>query len=123
MFADIGLASLALADRPGGAIFGDYVETRSANVYTGPCTANSEIGVAGDQATLSWRINKGSWEGVPLDGLGVIAVVKARATIGDPFANPYPAKAVLIVDERGTREQRQALERFARATEGSCSKT
>ena len=55
---------------------------------------------------------------MPLDGLGVVAVVKARATIGDPYSNPYPARAVLVVDERATAEQRRALESFARAKAG-----
>ena len=79
---------------------------------------NSEVNLVGDQAILAWRINKGSWEGVPLDGLGVVAVVKARATIGDPYANPYPAKAVLIVEERATAEQRQALRSLVQAKAG-----
>ena len=106
------------ADATNSGITGDYVEARSAEVYAGPCVANSEVNLVGDQATLSWRIREGKWEGVPLDGLGVVAVVKAKATIGDPFSNPYPAKAVLIVDERATAEQRQALESFARAKGG-----
>lgn len=107
---------LPAADQP--SIAGDYVETRSAEVFAGPCLANSEVNLAGDQATLSWRVREGSWGGVPLDGLGVVAVVKARATIGDPYSNPYPARAVLIVDERATAEQRRALESFARAKGG-----
>lgn len=106
------------ADQPSASITGEYVETRSAEVFAGPCVANSEVNLVGDQATLSWRIREGKWDGAPLDGLGVVAVVKARATIGDPFSNPYPAKAVLIVDQRATAEQRQALESFARAKGG-----
>lgn len=106
------------ADVAAATISGDYLETRSAEVYAGPCVSNSEVNLAGNQAILSWRINQGSWEGVALDGLGVIAVVKAKSTIGDPYGNPYPAKAVLIVDERATPEQRRALEDFARAKAG-----
>jgi|SRR5579885_1019875 len=105
------------ADAP-SSITGEYLETRSADVYAGPCVSNSEVNLVGDQAILSWRVNRGSWQGVPLDGLGVVAVVKAKATIGDPYANPYPAKAVLIVDERANAAQRQALERFAHAKAG-----
>src|SRR5947209_16054820 len=94
-------------------IRGDYLETRSADVYTGQCFANGEVNLVGDQAVLGWQVDKGSWNGVQLDGLGVVAVVKARATLGDPYANPYPAKAVLIVDDRATPEQRSALVAFA----------
>ena len=119
LFCTLGLAVAGpAADRGMPGISGDYVETRSAEVFAGPCLANSEANLVGDQATLSWRVRQGSWDGVPLDGLGVIAVVKAKATIGDPDSNPYPAKAVLIVDQRATVAQRQALMNFAQAKGG-----
>ncbi len=94
-------------------ISGDYIETRSADVYTGPCFANGEVGLTGNEAILGWRVRRGSWNGVALDGLSVAAVVRAKATLGDPYANPYPAKAVLIVDDQATPVQRQALVDFA----------
>jgi hypothetical protein len=99
----------------GGQIRGDYLEARSADVYTGTCVANSEVNLAGDQAILAWKIQAGNWNGVPLEGLGVVAVTKASATLGDPFTNPYPAKSVLIVDERANSEQRLALQAFAQS--------
>ena len=43
---------------------GDYVESRSADVYTGQCFANGEVGLSGDQAILAWHIRSGSWDGV-----------------------------------------------------------
>ncbi len=108
---------LALPLTAGAAsrIRGDYLETRSADVYTGFCVANSEVGLTGDQAILAWRISEGSWNGVSLDGLSIVGVAKANATLGDPFHNPYPAKSVLIVDNRATAEQRAALQAFAQA--------
>lgn len=118
----IGIAVLVLVGLCGSAraqqILGDYVETRSADVYTGPCFANAEAGLMGDQAILAWRIRRGDWDGVRLDGLSVVGIVKARATLGDPQGNPYPAKAIVIVDERATDAQRQALLRFAQAMAG-----
>jgi hypothetical protein len=96
-------------------IQGDYVEARSAEVYTGFCVANSEVGLVGDQAILAWKIKVGSWKGVPLDGLNVVAVVKAKSTLGDPYHDPYPAKTVLIVDRRANVEQQTALEAFAQS--------
>jgi hypothetical protein len=99
-------------------IVGEYIETRSADVYTGPCFANSEVGLTGDTAILGWRVQRGSWKGVSLDGLNVVAVVKAGATLGDTHYDPYPAKAVLIVDAKATDEQRAALGAFARAQAG-----
>lgn len=106
----------------GQKIDGEYVETRSADVYTGPCFSNSEFGLLGDQAILAWRINRGSWNGVNLDGLGVVGVAKASGTIGDQFSNPYPAKAVLIFDERATAEQRTALRAFVQSMAGDLLK-
>src|SRR5256885_11145966 len=81
-------------------IAGDYIETRSADVWTGPCVANSEAGLVGDQAILAWRVKTGDWNGVSLAGLSIVGVVKAGATLGDQYTNPYPAKAVMIVDEK-----------------------
>ena len=117
----IASAVLALA-LPAAAqasqIRGDYVETRSADVWTGPCFANSETGLVGREAILAWRVEKGAWNGVPLDGLSVVGVVKANATLGDPFESPYPAKAVVIVDEKASLDQRAALVAFAREMGG-----
>jgi hypothetical protein len=105
----LALSPLVLAEQ----IRGDYLETRSADVYTGSCFANGEVNLVGNQAILAWRIESGTWNGVPLDGLSVAAAVRARATLGDPYANPYPAQAVLIVDDQANARQRAALAAFA----------
>ena len=63
------------ASIPPNNIYGDYVEARTADVYTGPCFANSEVGLTGELAVFGWRVTKGSWSGVDLDGLGVVGVV------------------------------------------------
>jgi Protein of unknown function (DUF1326) len=110
------LASAAIPAK--AAIKGEYVEVRSADVFTGPCFANSQVGLEGEQAILAWKVKQGSWKGVSLDGLGVVAVVKASATLGDPYHNPYPAESVLIVDQRATGAQRQALKEFAKSEAG-----
>jgi len=106
----VGALVLALSATARGAeIYGDYLEARSADVWTGPCFANAEAGLVGREAILAWHIQKGAWHGVPLDGLSVVGVVKAKATLGDPFATPYPARAVIIVDENASPDQRAAL--------------
>ena len=116
------LAGPALARTPADTnattISGDYAEFRTADVYTGPCFANGEVGLTGDEAVLAWRVQAGSWEGVKLDGLSVIAVVRASATLGNPYSNPLPARAVMVVDARAASEQRAALVRFAQAQAG-----
>jgi hypothetical protein len=97
----------------GQQIRGDYIETRSADVYTGQCFANGEVNLVGDEAILAWHVQSGSWDGVSLDGLTVAAAIHANATLGDPYANPYPALAVLLVDEQATSQQSSALIAFA----------
>jgi hypothetical protein len=90
-------------------IRGDYIESRSTDVYVAQCFANGEAGLTGNQALLAWHVQDGSWNGVKLDGLTVAAAVRARATLGDPYGQPYPAQAVLMVDDAANPEQRQAL--------------
>ena len=109
------LAVLALAAPAMAQIRGDYIEVRTADVYTGPCFANGEVGLTGHDAVLAWRIDQGNWGGVALDGLSVVAVVRASATLGDPYSNPLPAKAVMIVDAQANQAQRAALIQFAQA--------
>jgi len=99
-------------------IRGDYIETRSADVYTGQCFANGEVNLLGDEAILAWHIQSGSWDGIALDGLTVAAAVKAHATLGDPYANPYPAKSVMLVDDQASATQSAALIAFAHAMGG-----
>jgi len=94
-------------------ISGDYLETRSADVYTGQCFANGEVNLVGDEAILAWHVQSGSWDGVPLQGLTVAAAVRANGTLGDPYESPYPAKAVLLVDDQANAQQRAALLSFA----------
>jgi len=95
-------------------IRGDYIETRSADVYTGQCFANGEVNLVGNEAIVAWHIRSGGWNGVALDDLSVAAAVRAQATLGDPYANPYPTHAVLMVDEQANEKQRTALQDFAR---------
>jgi hypothetical protein len=114
-----GLALMMVLAIPGSAaIKGDYIEARSADVYTGPCFANGEVGLVGNEAILAWKIKEGDWKGTSLNGLGIVAVVKAHATLGDPYHSPYPAESVLIVDQRATSGQRLALQDFAAAMAG-----
>ncbi len=104
--AGISLFAISLAAQQ---IQGEYMETRSADVYTGQCFANGEVNLVGREAIMAWKVDRGSWDGVKLDGLSVAAAVRANATLGDPYADPYPAKAVLIVDDQASAAQKKAL--------------
>lgn len=90
-------------------IRGDYIESRSTDVYVAQCFANGETGLTGNQALLAWHVQEGSWNGVKLDGLTIAAAVRARATLGDPYGKPYPAQSVLMVDDAANAAQREAL--------------
>jgi hypothetical protein len=119
------LASLICVLAIGAAaqqIHGDYIETRSADVYTGQCFANGEVNLVGKEAILAWHVQNGTWDGVSLDGLTIAAAVRANGTLGDPYENPYPATAVLLVDDQATPQQSAALISFAQQMGGELLK-
>jgi hypothetical protein len=105
----LALLATAPACLAAPSVSGDYLEARTSDVYTGPCFANSEVNLAGQEAVFAWRVSQGGWKGVALDGLSVVAVVRAAATLGDPTRSPLPARAVVLVDERADAAQKQAL--------------
>src|SRR5437899_22585 len=112
-------ASSVLAAQPSKpGISGSYLEVRSCDVYTGPCFANGEMGLAGKEALMVWAVREGSWKGVALDGLNVIAVVKTDDTLGDLKYQPRSGPAVLITDAAANARQKEALTDFARAMSG-----
>ncbi len=112
----IGMMTVLLVALPvHAAVSGDYVEVRTSDVYTGPCFANAEVNLTGKEAILAWRVREGAWEGVELSGLSVVAVVQASATLGDPHADPDPARALLVVDESASAQQRDGLVKLARS--------
>ena len=115
----LGLAAMGMA----AEIRGNYMEARNADVYVAHCFAMSEVGLAGELALMGWQIEKGAFNNVSLEGLSVVAVVKASHTLGDPFHSAYPAKAVLIVDEKASLEQRGALQGFVQKMAGDLVQT
>src|ERR1044071_1746804 len=116
------VASAAFADSSTTGISGDYLEVRSCDVYTGPCFANAEMNLSGKEGILVWSIREGSWNGTPLGGLSVIAVVSTDGTLGDMSYQPRSGKAVLIIDEKADAQQREALSNLARSKAGSLIK-
>lgn len=112
------LLAISAFAAPQPQIRGQYIETRSADVYVGQCFANGEVNLAGSEAIVAWHVQEGQWDGVSLAGLTVVGAIKAQATLGDPYGKPYPAKSVLIVDRQATPQQRQALINFAQEMGG-----
>src|SRR5512141_317742 len=93
-------------------ISGDYVEARTAEVFTGGCIMSSEAETIGKQAVLAWKVNHGSFNGVSLDGLSVVAAVAGDRNLGIQEmggAKPVTVKSALYVDERANAAQRIAL--------------
>ncbi|HWR51845.1 MAG TPA: DUF1326 domain-containing protein [Bryobacteraceae bacterium] len=99
-------------------IRGEYIEARTADVYTGQCFANGEFNQVGELAVFGWSIQKGAYDGVKLDGLSVVGVIRANNSLGGIAQNAYPVKSVLIVDEKASPEQRLALKGFAKRMGG-----
>jgi hypothetical protein len=102
---------------PGAArVEGDYIEARTADVYTGPCFSNAEVLLTGHQGLMAWKIRAGSWQGVDLSGLTVAAAVLGNTTFSKD--DPAKATAILIVDQNATCDQRDALVSLARELGG-----
>lgn len=98
-------------------ITGDYLEARTCNVFTGPCFANAEMNLAGKEALMAWKIDKGHWNKVALDGLGAALVVNAEGTLGYDGVFPMKAghvKSVILVDQKASATQRDALVAFVK---------
>jgi len=109
------------AENPANSVNGNYIEARTADVYTGPCFANGEAEEIGREAVFGWKIAEGRWNGVDVSGLAVVGVVRTEHTLGT-WAEPNPGRAVLIVDSRANDAQRVALAAFARYMSGDLMK-
>jgi len=110
------LPALLSPDLAAPAVRGQYVEARTCDVFTGSCFANADTGLTGKNAVLAWKVTSGTVSGTRLDGLGVVAVVAARETLG--LKQSAPGKAIVIVDEKATADQRAALVAFVKAQAG-----
>ena len=93
-------------------IKGDYVESRDADVYTGPCFSNAEAFISGHRAVMAWAIREGTWNGVDLAGMTVGAALLGTETF--PHDDRAGGKSVILVDRRATTSQHEALVAFAR---------
>src|SRR5262249_41053467 len=110
------LAALAvmvvLTPAQAAGLSGMYVEARTCDVWTGPCFANADFNLTGKNAVMAWKIDKGEFDNIKLDGLGIVAVIAASDTLG--LNQTGPAKAILIVDRKATAAQREALIAFVK---------
>lgn len=98
---------------------GVYLETRTCQVYTGPCFANAETGIAGRDAIMAWKIDSGEYEGQDLSGLQVVVVIRSSETLGfQGIEGAGDVKSVVLVDDQASDKQREALVQFAKQHAG-----
>ena len=109
-------AFAALATSPllaGGrnTVTGAYVEARTAEVFTGGCVMASEAETTGREALLAWKVDRGSFNGISLDGLSVVAAVAGDKNLGiyEIGGEKAISRSTLIVDDRANPAQRMAL--------------
>lgn len=112
----IAFAGLVCANSRAGtkadSLRGNYLESRTCDIYTGPCFANSQVGLGGHEAILAWNIESGSFQGVDLTGLNMVMAVVANDTLGFDGGlevSPDVIKSVILIDERADTAQREAL--------------
>ncbi len=107
----LGLAAVPLLAGGKGSVSGTYAEARTAEGFAGGCVMNSEAGTAGKQAVLAWKVDRGSYNGVSLDGLSVVAAVSGDQNLGiQEIGGTRPnTRAAIYVDQAASAPQQMAL--------------
>jgi hypothetical protein len=120
----LALVALTLpAAAADSSITGTYLESRTCQVYTGPCFANAETALAGREAVMAWNIESGKRNDIDLKGLSVVMVVRGNDTLGHQGMNdPKELKSAIIVDAKATPQQREALIAFVKDHTGRAGK-
>src|SRR5436305_1526067 len=122
----ICLLALIVAAAPvvaADSVSGTYLESRTCQVYTGPCFANAETALAGREAVMAWNIESGKQNNVDLAGLSVVVAVRGNDTLGYQGVNdPKELKSAIIVDAKATTAQKEALVAFAKEHAGRAGK-
>ena len=116
MMAALMAAPLAARGPAETSISGSYVEARTAEVFTGGCIMNGEAATTGREALLVWKVDRGSFDGVSLNGLAIIAAIAGDQNLGIREIGGAAAqtRAAIFVDERATPAQRSALVAMAK---------
>jgi hypothetical protein len=86
-------------------------------VFTGGCIMNSEADQLGKQAIMVWRVDRGTYAGVDVSGLTVMAIVSGDRNLGMYEMGgeaPTIVKSAVVVEDRASTAQRDALVAFAR---------
>ena len=111
----LSAASIGLAVSPllagGRSVSGSYVEARTAEVFTGGCIMGSEAETMGKEAVLAWKVDRGSFNGIALDGLSVVAALAGDKNLGihELGGDQAVVRSTVFVDQRANPAQRLAL--------------
>jgi hypothetical protein len=104
------LGTLGLAQNP-SEVSGDYLEVRSNHVHGCYCEWSGEAVTGGREAILAWNITSGSYAGISLAGVKIVAVVVGQRTLS---VGSTPRNSVVFFDEAATKEQRRAAQDLIR---------
>ena len=106
----LGVAGAAVSARA-VTVKGTYVEARTSEVFAGACVINGEAGTTGREALLAWKVDRGRFNGVALDGLAIVAAVAGdtNLSIHEIGGEVAKTRTALFVDARATPAQRKAL--------------
>ncbi len=106
----LALSVSSLSAAP-GTLSGTYVEARTSEIFAGACIINGEAATTGREALLAWKIDRGQFNGVRLDGLAVVAAVAGdhNLSIREIGGETAITRSAVYPDERATATQRQAL--------------
>src|SRR4249919_1302624 len=107
----VGAAASPLLAGGKGSVTGAYVEARTAEVFTGGCIMNSEAETMGKQAVLAWKVDRGSFNGIAVDGLSIVAAISGDRNLGmTEMGGEKPAvRSAMFVDQRANPAQQIAL--------------
>src|SRR5476649_63466 len=107
----IGAAVSPLLAGGKSTVTGTYVEARTAEVFTGGCIMNSEAETMGKQAVLAWKVDRGSFNGINIDGLSIVAAVSGDRNLGmtEMGGEKPTVHSAMFVDQRANAAQRIAL--------------
>jgi hypothetical protein len=107
----VGVAVSPLLAGARHTVSGAYVEARTAEVFTGGCIMNSEAETVGKQAVLAWKVDRGSFNGITIDGLSVVAALSGDRNLGmTEMGGEKPAvRTAMFVDQRANAAQQIAL--------------
>jgi len=116
LFAVLMCASIAGLSAAPVTLTGTYVEARTSEIFAGACIVNGEAATAGREALLAWKVDKGGFNGVQLDGMAIMAAVvgDANLSVQEIGGEVATTRTVLFVDARATEPQRRALVAMAK---------